>query len=149
MASVKLHTSMVKKKFISTDRKTDKIKWIKNGRVITYSYSLHSGILVSPDPFVMKSNNNNNNLAASDFCLMDSISLEIMSCFIRTIVKYKDDLFVILQKHPFSCWIVNNKKPHARIQILFPGGPKDIYVFPTAPGGRGPRPIFDSITVYF
>lgn len=85
----------------------------------------------------MKLSNTNNNLAASNFCLMDSILFEIMSCFIRTIVKYKDDLFVILEKLPLSCWIVNNKQPHARIQILFPAGPKDIYVLGRGGGGQG------------
>lgn len=84
----------------------------------------------------MKLSNTNNNSAASNFCLMDSILFEIMSCFIRTIVKYKDDLFVILEKLPLSCWIVNNKQPHARIQILFPGGPKDIYVLGRGDQGR-------------
>lgn len=82
----------------------------------------------------MKLSNTNNNSAASNFCLMDSILFEIMSCFIRTIVKYKDDLFVILEKLPLSCWIVNNKQPHARIQILFPGGSKDIYMLGGDPG---------------
>lgn len=135
-ASIELRTciSMAKKKlhlFQLILWNTDQIKWMKNDRVITHSYSLHSEI-VSPHPVVMKLSNTINNSAASNFCLMDSILFEIMSCFIRTIVKYKDDLFAILEKLPLSCWRVNNEQPHARIQILFPAGPKDIYVL-----GRG------------